>query len=805
MTKRSRPIRILMLLENASFPDDTRVRMQSQVLSAAGYELTVICPTNRLATRKYETVDGVRVFRYPQPPELGGLLGYMIEYGYSIVMQFLLSLFVMMRGGFDAIHMHTPPDVNAIIPAFYRLFGKRFIYDLHDLSPELYHAQRLGRGNRLVTKVLLGFEKFASRTADLLIATNETQRQVQIRRCGAQPVRCHVVRNGPNESFLQAKTSAARPSGESLIVIGYVGVMGIQDGVDYLVRAIDIVVRQYRRDDLRVVLVGHGAALSELQALTRSLGLQDIITFTGRIPFADIPAMIAEFDICCTPDPSNPYNDSCTTIKTMEYMALGKPVVCFETPENIKTAGAAALYAKDNDIQQYARLINQLMGDVELRQKLGAVGRERIEKQLAWKHQASQLVHAYDSLFGITRSWSNRTLELTANCQYSIASLPQSELNGTSAHCELSQTAHYAFPGEVQSVFARHLASDVEKTRLSLAFRMYYLLRPLIPLSVRQFLQRSRRQAIQPIPDWYTPVTFLRELKSAVDCAEAAGHEQPVLHPWPDGQRYAVSLTHDIETAEGQRCVREIVDMEEKYGLKSAWYFVPHKYRLDLGLIRELVARGNEIGIHGYNHDGRLFASQSIFNYRVKHINEAGRRFNATGFRAPMVHRNLQWMQQLEFDYDASCFDIDPYQAMPGGVGSPWPMIVGKLVELPYTLPQDHTLFVSLGETCPRIWLHKLQLLRSISGMALLVTHPDYLKAAVHRESYLRLCEHLWQSPEKWLALPHEIASWWRARQATTILADGTLAGPAAQRGRVTHLSKLLADLPEQLASSLVN
>ncbi len=398
-----RQFRILMLLENESYPADCRVLLQAESLVAAGYRVSVICPTDSKSARKAETVGDVRVYRYPHPPVFSGLLGYVLEYGYSILMQFLISLYVFLRHGFDAIHMHTPPDMNAVIPAFYKVFGIKFIYDLHDLSPELYLAQRDGEGSKLIHGLLLRFERFASRIANLLIATNETQQNVQIHRCCANPSKCFVVRNGPNEAFMKTVVPKQELRKPGCLNIGYVGVIGIQDGVDYLIRAVHVLVTECRRTDLQVIIVGSGPALADLKSLVEKLKLSQYFLFTGMIPFVEVPQHIAAFDICSTPDPSNPYNDSCTTIKTMEYMAMGKPVVCFETSENVKTAGEAALYASNNDVLEYASLLEKLMNDAELRTQMGKQGRKRVENGLTWNHQAAQLIKAYDGLFGISR------------------------------------------------------------------------------------------------------------------------------------------------------------------------------------------------------------------------------------------------------------------------------------------------------------------------------------------------------------------------------------------------------------------
>ncbi len=391
-----RPKRILMILENACFPQDTRVFQEAIALGEAGYQTTVICPTGK-SRDLYELVEGVHVYRYPRPPEWNGLIGYLFEYSYSLMMAFLFSMWVLIRSGFDAVHIHCPPDLNSMLAIFYKLLGKKFVVDLHDLSPELYQAQKVGNASRVLVNALRFFERLASRNADALIATNESQHLIQIKRCGADARRCYVVRNGPNEEF----TPTIQPLQEFRIpgkfIVGYVGIMGFQDGVDYLIRALSLL--HNRRTDFQSVLVGCGPALESLTKLTDELGLKDHVLFTGHVEFSKVPQYIASFDICVTPDPSNPYNDSCTTLKTMEYMAIGKPTVAFRTKENEITAGDAALYADENNIEEFAELILKLADDPELRERMGKIGRQRIEQSLSWSRQRTILVQAYDDLF----------------------------------------------------------------------------------------------------------------------------------------------------------------------------------------------------------------------------------------------------------------------------------------------------------------------------------------------------------------------------------------------------------------------
>jgi peptidoglycan/xylan/chitin deacetylase (PgdA/CDA1 family) len=274
-----------------------------------------------------------------------------------------------------------------------------------------------------------------------------------------------------------------------------------------------------------------------------------------------------------------------------------------------------------------------------------------------------------------------------------------------------------------------------------------------------------------------------------------------MIHPWPDGAQFSFVLTHDVETADGMRRIAAIADLEEELGMRSSWNIVPHKYPLDWGLIRDLQDRGFEIGVHGYNHDGKLFTSRSTFRRRTPAMNAALTDFDAVGFRAPMVHRNLEWLQSLNVDYDASCFDVDPFQSMPGGVGGMWPFIAGKFVELPYTLPQDHIVFIALGERDGRIWQAKLDYISRLCGMALIITHPDYLDSELRIGLYRDLMLRAREMAGVWHALPKDVAAWWRERDESQLAmgTDGSyfVQGPAANRGRAAKICSQLERSPE--------
>jgi glycosyltransferase involved in cell wall biosynthesis len=284
------------------------------------------------------------------------------------------------------------------LAAFYKLLGKKYVADLQDLSPELYQAQCGGEGNPLVLAALKWFERQACCWADRLITTNQTQRRLLIERTGVLPDLCYVVRNVPDEIFLKPNPVLESFRNDGRTIIGYMGLMGVQDHVEVLLHAAHCLKNEYRRNDFRVVFVGRGPALDDLKRLAAQLDLQSCVEFVGYRLGEELHRYMASFEICVTPDPSNPYNDTCTTIKTMEYMALAKPIVAFDLPENRVTAGDAALYAARNDVRELTRLIVHLMDNPEKRALLGQRGRQRVIDQWCWEIQQNNLISLYDGL-----------------------------------------------------------------------------------------------------------------------------------------------------------------------------------------------------------------------------------------------------------------------------------------------------------------------------------------------------------------------------------------------------------------------
>jgi glycosyltransferase involved in cell wall biosynthesis len=389
--------RVLILVENLPSPFDRRVWQEALALRDAGYAVSIIGPTGRGYEKRYEVIEGVHIWRYSLPTEGAGALGYALEYSVALAKTFYLSLKVAFARGFDVVHACNPPDLFFLIGAFYKLFGKKFLFDHHDANPELYEAKFGRRG--VFWKLMCWLERMTFRTADVSLATNESYRRIAVERGGMAPERVYVVRSGPSLERMRITAPDEKLKKGKKYLIGYVGVMGRQEGIDLLLHAAKALVFDLGRKDVHFGLVGGGTSLEEMQKLARELGLSEYVTFTGRVPDADMLAMLNTADICVNPDLANPMNDISTMNKVMEYMALGKPMVQFDLTEGRFSAQEASLYARRNDPADFAAKIAALIDDPQKRARMGAYGRRRVQEALEWRYEVPKLLAAYATLF----------------------------------------------------------------------------------------------------------------------------------------------------------------------------------------------------------------------------------------------------------------------------------------------------------------------------------------------------------------------------------------------------------------------
>jgi glycosyltransferase involved in cell wall biosynthesis len=390
--------RILFIVENLPSPFDRRVWQEATTLHQNGYQVAIICPTGKGYEEKYECLDGIHIYRHPLPPEAEGALGYALEYGVALYWEFYLSFKVLFSHGFDAIHACNPPDLIFLVGGFFKFFfHKKFLFDHHDINPELYEA-KFGRRDFFYRLMLL-CERLTFKTADRSIATNESYKQIAIERGGMHPDKVTVVRSGPKLDRLKIIDPVLALKKGRKYLVGYVGVMGKQEGIDYLLRALHYIVEHKNRTDVHFGLVGGGTELTSLQAYAKALGIEDYVTFTGRVSDQQMLEMLNTADVCVNPDVANEMNDKSTMNKIMEYMALAKPIVQFDLSEGRFSAQEASLYARRNDTKDLAEKILLLLDDQVKRKAMGDFGRNRIITELEWKYEEPKLLEAYRLLF----------------------------------------------------------------------------------------------------------------------------------------------------------------------------------------------------------------------------------------------------------------------------------------------------------------------------------------------------------------------------------------------------------------------
>ena len=388
---------VCIIVENLPVPIDRRVWQEARALRDAGYRVSIICPKGSGFQKSRETLEGIEIYRH-WLWEASGPLGYLLEYSWALTAQFLLALRIYARTRFRVLQACNPPDTIFLIALFFKLFGVRFIFDHHDLNPELYETkfQRHDLGYKLVCWA----ERLTFRTARVSIATNESYREVAMNRGGMPRDRTFVVRSCPDMARIRMRPpQPGLKEGRGHLVV-YLGVMAHQDGLDLLLESIAFLTKLRNCDDTLFVLIGSGPELPQLKVLASQKGLDNLVKFTGRLPDEDVAAYFSTAQFGVAPDRATPMNDKSTMNKILEYMAFGLPVVLYDLTEGRRSAGDAALYARNDDPEDFARKIQTMLDCESLRKEMGARGRKRIEEELNWENEKRALLAAYATALG---------------------------------------------------------------------------------------------------------------------------------------------------------------------------------------------------------------------------------------------------------------------------------------------------------------------------------------------------------------------------------------------------------------------
>jgi glycosyltransferase involved in cell wall biosynthesis len=393
---------VLIVVENLPVPLDRRVWLEAGALTAAGHQVSVICPMGRGWTEAREVIDGIHIYRYPEPPEAhSGAVAYAREYLHALWHWFRLARVVWRERGFQVIQGCNPPDLIFVLALWYRLWGVTYLFDHHDVCPELFEAKFGRRG--LLYRIMLLWERLTFATASVSIATNESFRRIALTRGRMAAEDVFVVRSAPQVARFVPGPGAVEYRKGAKTVLGYVGVIGQQEGMDLLVIAVEHLIRNLGHADVHVVIVGFGPALPDVEADVTARGLAGHFTFTGALYGEALLGALNAIDIGVAPDPKNAMNDISTMNKVMEYMTLEKPLVQFDLAEGRASAGEASLYARANDPLDFAAKLAELIDDPDLRARMGKLGRARVLDRLSWDHSVPHLLAAYDRVFGKRR------------------------------------------------------------------------------------------------------------------------------------------------------------------------------------------------------------------------------------------------------------------------------------------------------------------------------------------------------------------------------------------------------------------
>ena len=391
--------KVLIIVENLPVPFDRRVWMEATTLTRNGYQVSVICPTGKNYDKLYEEIDGIHIYRHELPAEVSSAVGYLREYSSALWSEWRLARRVRKERGFDVIHACNPPDLIFLVACWFKVFHRtRFLFDQHDLGPELFESKFFKRGP--FYHLLRIAERCTFALADTVISTNTSYREVAMTRGGKKSEDVHVVRSGPDLSLFNRTAGNVDYKKGRAFMVGYLGVMGEFDGVDHLVRAAHELIVKRGRTDIQFCFIGGGPMLESLKALAEELEISEYTEFAGRISDEDMIDRLSTCDVGANPDPLNPLNDKSTMNKILEYMALELPVAQYDLKEGRRSAEEASLYAEPNNTADLASKIEDLLADPAARERMGKLGRERMENELEWRHQVPKLLRAYEHVMG---------------------------------------------------------------------------------------------------------------------------------------------------------------------------------------------------------------------------------------------------------------------------------------------------------------------------------------------------------------------------------------------------------------------
>ena len=762
----------VLVIRQAMVPLDPRVRRETEALFAEGHSVDVIS-RRKAGDPLRERVDHGVIWRLPALPGKGGPIQYVAGYAWFMLLAAGLATALHLRRGYDLVQVHSLPDTlvfSALVP---RLLGVPVILDLQEAMPEFFATKfGLPLSHRLVRAVAF-CEQLSAGFATHVVTCTAQMREAFVGR-GTPASKITVVLNSADESIFKPRLRVGERTQDFTVVCH--GTVEERYGHEEIVRAIGLLKDEI--PGLRLEIYGDGALLPAIRSLVASLGLEDRVWFSnGFVPLDELLDGIGRADVGVVAMRRDAFRDLTHCNKMFDFITMRIPAVVSRTRsvEEYFDDDCFELF-ESGDAEDLARALRRLWLNPDRRDQL-VEHAAAVNEPYRWPRQQRVYRTAVSRVMGRERAVEPSTVSLysqnTPAAFWKLRSLDPSDQewrDAIAASANLLPSAAAVHGGDPAALMQAVLGEGQFGPRhwsLSTAKRIYYDIKPLLPRSVIVLLRRlygGRYGA--PGLRWPQESRYSDFLDAILANVLARRGLESTSHVsfWPDGTRFALVLTHDVELRAGHDYALKVADLEERYGFRSGFNFVPNRYPVDGGLLQELESRGFEIGVHDLKHDGKLFSSRKVFERSASEINAHLEKTGAVGFRAALLHRNPQWMQDLHLAYDLSFFDTDPFEPIPGGTMSLWPFSIGRFLELPATLVQDHTLTEVLGEKTPRLWLEKVDFIAQRGGMALVNSHPDYLRSKTTWAVYEAFLEEMATRSDAWRALPREVARWWQAR-----------------------------------------
>jgi len=690
----------LCMIAYTFYENDNRVIRYAETLVRRGDSVDVI--SLRKKGQKYTTnLRGVRIFRIQKRSmeKREGKLNYLVRLVIFLFWSFIFLSVRNLSSPYKLVHVHSVPDFEVFATLMVKVLGANVILDIHDIMPEFYASKFRVNMMAFIVKALIIVERISTAFADHVVIANHIWRDRLVSR-GIPRKKISVVLNYPDEHLFYSRKKKSR---DARFLLMYPGSINRHQGLDIAIRAVSIV-----RDAIPGIqfhIFGAGPDRVRIERLVKKLNLAGVVQLKEELPTQDIAEKMSHADLGIVPKLSDPFGNEAFSTKTMEFIALGVPVIVSDTKVDKYYFNESIVeFFKSGDVDDLAKKILRLYKDKSRRDVLVKNGLHFI-RQNNWSEKKNDYLRIADKL------------SAERNSQYNMR-------------------------------------------------KIYYLVRPLIPRRIQIAIRRQlcSKQIKSSRCEW--PIHHL------------AAKPPKDWMGWPQRKRFALVLTHDVESAQGLSRCQRIVEVERRLGFRSCFSFVPKRYEVSLRYVKYLWRDGFEVAVHGLHHDGKLFNSQTLFQKRSYQINSYLERWNCHGFYSPSMHHNLDWIHDLHIEYDCSTFDVDPCEPQPDGVETIFPFIVSKsgglqkYIELPYTLPQDFTLFVIMQEDNYKIWQKKIKWIADHNGMALLKTHPDYMSFANGKckigeypsDFYIDFLKYIKDEyPDQyWHVLPYQMARFWK-------------------------------------------